>query len=95
MNKLQFVVSILLLTCSACISTQNANKPYKVRACYKATLENKTYIIGLFDNNTFVLGRDMGESISLGTYEGTSKELIFSSYIQSLDEVPFLVKRSL
>ncbi|MFT5647744.1 MAG: hypothetical protein ACI976_002438 [Aureispira sp.] len=94
MNKLQFVVSILLLTCSACISTQNVNKPYNVKTCYKAIVEDHTYIIALFENNTFVFGRDMGRGISLGTYKKIDKELIFSSYIQSLNEVPFLVKES-
>lgn len=81
-------------TVSEKVTSNEEKKPYKVQHCYKATLENKTYIIGLFNNNTFVLGHDMGRGISLGTYKRIDKELIFSSYIQSLNEVPFLVKES-
>lgn len=92
-------INLLLLFVIGCgtseqITSNKKKKPYNVKYCYKASLENKTYIIGLFDNNTFVLGRDMAQSISLGVYKEIDNELIFSSYIQSLDKVPFGVKET-
>jgi len=98
MKKILFINIILLFvigcTTSGELASNQKKKPYNVQHCYKATLENKTYIIGLFDHNTFVFGHDMAQSISLGTYKEINKELILSSYIQSLDETPFLVKEA-
>jgi len=94
MNKLQFFGSIFLLMCSACIPRQAVKNAHEVKTCYKAVFENHTYIIGFFEDNTFVFGRDMGQKISLGTYERTIEEVILSSYIQSLDKIPFVVKES-
>jgi hypothetical protein len=98
MKEILFIYTILFFV-TGCgtsdkITSKQKMKPYGVQHCYKASLENKTYIIGLFEDNTFVFGRDMAQRISLGTYKEIDKELIFSSYIQSLNEVPFFVKES-
>lgn len=97
MNKLTIIIFICALqscTSPKTITSLNSKPPYDIIASYKATLGNDEYILGLFPHNTYIYGKNRGEMISLGHYEENNGVLSFSSFIQSFDKIPMIVKES-
>jgi hypothetical protein len=60
-------------------------------ACYIATHEGNTYVLGLYNNGTYVLGQNLAERISLGTCTFSEDGIHLNSFIQSFDKIPFVV----
>lgn len=97
---LNIALALLFAACktsgpaSTSASKQHPPKPYAVQSCYKASLDGKTYVIGLFEDSTYVLSTDLGTRLSFGSYHQAGNDLVFRSFIQSFDAIPVVVKAS-